>query len=101
MLTCIPYLPEYEIKRGFEYVREQAEKIKNLTPSERRNLDLFISYVKREWIDTVGPQHLSVHDRPVMATSGIESINRSMNRLLKSGKHPDFWLFLCKFLIEI
>ena len=48
MLICIPYLPEHEIERGFENVREQAEKIKDLTRTERRNLDLSISYVKCE-----------------------------------------------------
>lgn len=95
LLCCLPYLPADKIKEGFDYIRKLAESAKNLTTSEQNKLDDFIAYVKREWINGVGPEDLSVYDRPVTATSGLESVNRSCNRLIET-KHPDFYKFLCK-----
>jgi hypothetical protein len=82
------------MKAAFQYIRQRAEA-QTLSPSDSANLNGFLNYVNNHWITQIGPHNLTIHEAQVRVSSGMESVNRQINRLVKQ-KHPDFYFFLCE-----
>ncbi|KAE8739280.1 hypothetical protein FOCC_FOCC015218, partial [Frankliniella occidentalis] len=91
LLLVIPRLPAEEIENGFKAVQNEAEKY--LDVDKLRKMRKLFKYFQEEWLDRVSPSTLSVHEKNITVTSGLESVNARVNDLVPT-KHPHFWIFL-------
>ncbi len=91
LMIVLPRLPASEIRPAFESIKVEADN--HLRATVRRKMEKLFKYFHSYWLTQVSPKALSVCDKNVVVTSGLESINARINDLMPM-KHPQFWLFL-------
>lgn len=60
-------------------------------------LEVFLDYVRDEWLIKRTPEIVSVFNEEYTATQGMESKNSELN--VKVKKHPPFWDCHCEYLV--
>ncbi len=95
-MLVLPRLPAAEIRAAFDEIKAEADL--HLDASARRKMEKLFKYFNRWWLIRTSPEELSVFNRNVVVTSGLESINARVNDMVPM-KHPHFWLFLGESLL--
>ena len=91
-LLSLPLLPVTDIIPAFD-------DIKSMLPAEQSawkpSLEQLLLYVQRQWLlkSTIGPQRLSVRDKPARTNNAVESFHAALRRRIKVS-HPNLFSFL-------
>lgn len=93
-ISVVPNLPGDKIQRGYDSVRAECGGITEA--ADRRRMFIFMEYWRTEWLLKHPHSELTLWDRSITTTSGLESLNANFNRAIATAR-PDFWTFLGKY----
>ena len=87
-LMCLPLLPAEEIEASFILLKD------SLSPGDRRRLRPLLRYMRRFWLNQIGPERMSVYGSRERTNNGSESFHASLKRQV--GVHPSLFNHLPK-----
>lgn len=86
---CLPYLPAGQIRETVQQI------VLELSDRVKRIIQNFLDYYERQWLNSVTPDGMSIHNLERRSTNALEAHNAVMLRNL--GIRPTAWDFVRKF----
>lgn len=89
-LTCLPLLPEDAIEGAVADLETFAITV---PPVHVESIKKLFRYVRRQWLQSVGAQRLSVAGLPDRTNNGVENFHKQLKMRVKVS-HPNLFVFL-------
>lgn len=92
-VLSIPLLPANEIMPIFETLLGQNINFQEV--GDTANFVKFKTYLRRQWLEKIGPNTLSVFSLDTATNNAAESFHAELKRIIKVH-HPNIWVFLIR-----
>ena len=89
-LTCLPLLPADAVEGAVADLETFAMTV---PPVHLESIKKLFSYIRRQWLHSVGAQRLSVAGLPDRTNNGVENFHKQSKTRVKIA-HPNLFVFL-------
>ena len=86
---ALPFLPTDSISSTYNLIKTQYLELPN---DEIAKVQRMGNYIKRQWIDKVLSEELSIWDQEMSTNNGAENYHRRLKSIIKTNK-PRIWNF--------
>ncbi|KAJ1518926.1 hypothetical protein ONE63_011468 [Megalurothrips usitatus] len=93
MCMALPFLPAGLIRGGFNAIRQWVQQHAN-ADAFAEPISPFLAYVETQWINGVGPDHISVYRHHKRTNNDQESYHRTLVNSFGPAAHPNPWKWI-------